>query len=310
MESQDSRLKTNFFVSIFYNLLIKFYWFRKTKLTYKIWRLLWDLMASKKCYVKTEVHGYPAILPAGHWYLLVNKVYPKFNQPLISLLKYCQEEEKKSVNIVDVGSAVGDTVLLLESISPGRNNFLCIDGDIEYINLSFINLKFIRSRVRFIHSLISDNFEDIPKVFKINPTTGSSISDELAQPNTLDQILEAENKIDLVKIDIDGFDGKAIGGMKKIISKFRPKIIFEWNVPQYISTKNDIYQPFIDLYELGYRNLYWFDNFGNFLFYLNVFDKDIIKKMASYSILNEEKSGFHFDIIAIKEDSDFIKFVI
>jgi FkbM family methyltransferase len=309
MANETPKIKPSLLFSLLYNFLVKFYWLRKTKPTYRLWKSLWDFSSKSNVIVKTDIHGFPALVPAGHWYLLVLKTYPKFNQPLISLLKFTEFERKRNLRIIDVGSAVGDTVLLLESSSPEKHSFFCVDGDEEYHNISQINLKFLKNRKSIIHSLVSDNDSPIAKILKENPTTGTAISKEKTEPRTLDDILVDEDVVDLVKIDIDGFDGKAVSGMKKTIAKNLPNIIFEWNVPLFEKTNNRIFQPFLDLVEIGYQEFYWFDNTGNFLFFQDNYNEYVLEKMAFFSNLNKEKNGYHFDIIAIYKGSNFFKFI-
>ncbi len=304
-------LKTSLLFSVLYNLLIKTFWTRKIKFLFQIWQVLWKISDRKGVFVKTKVHGYPAIVPSGHWYLLVLKKYKKFNTPLVSLLDYTETKLKRKINIVDVGSAVGDTVLLLEGCSKNRlNTYVCVDGDDEYIDIAKENLRFAGDRVRLIHTLISDNYEPIGKIIKNNPTTGTASSEDLLVPKTLDSILESESEIDLVKIDIDGYDGRAISGMSETLKKFKPNIIFEWNVPLFEKTNNDLFQPFKVLNEVGYGHFFWFDNFGNFLFYQKNIRVEDLEVLSIYSKNNFMKTGFHYDIVSIFNDNDFINFAM
>lgn len=295
--------------SIIYNLLIKTYWLRKSNILFKLWKNFWSISGKSKFLVKTKIHGFDAIVPPGHWYLLVLKNYKKYNNPLICILNYLENQLKRPLNIIDVGTAIGDMVLLFESKSRYKNNFICIDGDEHFFQIAKNNLNFISDRVKIIYSLVSDNEEPIGKIIKENPTTGTSKSSELEIPKTIDNLVGDKTPIDFIKIDIDGYDGRAIGGITRITNKFNPIIIFEWNVPLFIETKNDLYFPFIKLEELGYDSYYWFDNFGNFLFHTNLNTKSTLEKMAIYSINNAKTNGYHYDIIAIKNDSGFINFI-
>jgi FkbM family methyltransferase len=303
-------LKTNLPYSLAYNILVRTFWLRKTKLTYTIWRFFWDLCDNQKIFITTKIHGFKAILPAGHWYLLVLQKYLKFNQPIVSLIKYLEFLHKRPLKIVDVGSAVGDTVLLIENRSSYKHNFICIDGDPDYIKISENNLSFLKERIKLIESLLSADFGLIGKIIKDNPTTGTSKSEELVPSSTLDFLLNSEKKIDFVKIDIDGFDGQAIGGFKNILTTQDPIIIFELNIHLYHLTNNNILKPFTDLIECGYKHFYWFDNFGNFLFYQKGINENELEKMARYSTLMTKVNGYHFDIISMKNDSDFIEFIM
>ena len=109
-------MKTSYILSITYNLLVKTYKFRKINLFYKIWRFFWNLSSKfKNKFIKTKLHGFNAILPIGHLYLLYIQNYKNFNHPLITIVKCILDKKKTKLTIVDVGSAVGDTVLFIIS---------------------------------------------------------------------------------------------------------------------------------------------------------------------------------------------------
>jgi FkbM family methyltransferase len=310
MQEEKNKIFSSPFLTIAYNTLLATYFFRKSKFLFPLWRKFWDLVAHNKGkYVSTYIHGSRAIVPVGHWYLLVLKTYPKFNSPLKSLIRHAENYYSRNLVIVDVGSAVGDTVLLIEEISSMKNKYICIDGDAEYNLIINENLKHLKERFYLINSLISSNEEEIGKIVKDNPTTGIANSEKKEKASFLDKLLRNENTIDVIKIDIDGFDGKAISGASEILNKFSPMVIFEWNVPLFESLKNDIYEPFKALYSSGYNKFYWFDNFGNFLLLQNSYDESILTEMAKFSNLKFSTSGLHYDIIAMKESHNFIEFI-
>lgn len=303
-------LKTSLFFSYVYNLLIQTYKCRKLGFLYRLWRFFWDFtLRFKGVLVYTKIHGFDAVVPIGHWYLLAIQNYPKFNRPLLYLFEYEKSLKSDGLVVVDVGSAVGDTVLFLESKYPGINNYLCIDGDEEYNQIIEKNLALLQGRYVLINSLVSDKKEKIGKIEKENPTTGTSSSSVLADADSIDNLLNSFSKIDLVKIDIDGFDGVALSGSREIIKRHSPSIIFEWNVPLFEKTKNDKYKPFLILSELGYEHLFWFDNFGNFLFYQKEPKIEEIEAMANFSLSMEKKNGYHYDIVALKVNKNFVSFI-
>jgi FkbM family methyltransferase len=49
------------------------------------------------------------------------------------------------------------------------------------------------------------------------------------QTVVLDTLLAAEQRIDLIKMDIEGFEAKALQGMKQLINRHKPVIISEFN---------------------------------------------------------------------------------
>lgn len=292
--------------SILYNLLIFTYILRKIPIISKLWFSIWEMQ--KKYYnglVSTNLHGYNSVVPNGHWYLLAKKVYPKFNDPLLSLCREIIAYKTNKLNIVDVGAAIGDTVLFIESrFGSNINKYYCIDGDNDFINLMRKNLKPLEKKCTIIESLISDKIELIPNVEKRDPTTGSATGGNAIESNTLDHLITTNtpDKIDLIKIDIDGFDGKAIGGLSFILTNHKPPIIFEWNPPLFNLVGNSIFQPFEVLEFHGYNKFLWYTNTGVFSHFESSSNRIQLEYMANYCENVKLLTGFHFDIIAVHED--------
>lgn len=264
---------------------------------------MWNAQKSKyKGLVSTKLHNYNAIVPNGHWYILVCKAYPKFNKPLEALCREVISTRDHKINIVDIGAAVGDTVFLLESnFGKQINHFLCIDGDEEYIRIIKENLNIFPNKCTVVSALISDKNEEISEILKIDPTTGSANGANKTTSKTADEIIlnTGLKSIDLIKIDIDGFDGRAIGGLTSILQSQHPPIIFEWNPPLYHLVENNILQPFEILTDYGYADFLWFNNTGQFSHYEIGYNIDVIKFMNSYCEAVKNTTGAHFDIIAI-----------
>ena len=50
----------------------------------------------------------------------------------------------------------------------------------------------------------------------------------MVKTKTLDEILKDKTRVDFIKIDTEGNDGKVLMGALKTIEKFQPVIIFEY----------------------------------------------------------------------------------
>ena len=82
------------------------------------------------------------------------------------------------------------------------------------------------------------------KVFKI---WGESPQEGIFEFKTLDTIVEGVklNRIDVIKIDTDGFEIEVLRGSKRIIDQFRPVIIVEIN--EALATRNHTHQDIFNL---------------------------------------------------------------
>jgi len=229
-------------------------------------------------------------------------MYPKFNQPLFSVVKSILNNSPKNIIVVDVGAAVGDTVLFLEANFPNRvEHYVCIDGDAEFFSFQEYNLSSVANKSTKVFSLLSDKQELTNTIDKKDPTTGSAIGLEKVMSKTLDQVLQAAGfeSPDLIKIDIDGFDGKALGGAIQTLNSAKPVVIFEWNTPLFNMVNNDVLQPFEVLQSAGYDRFIWFSNLGNFLYIDFGFNPKALKEMEIFSKAMFKSNGHHFDVIAL-----------
>jgi FkbM family methyltransferase len=249
------------------------------------------------------------VLTNGHWYSLVCRSYPKFNQPLFSIVTAITNKGPKAIKVVDVGAAVGDTVLFLEANFPGKiENYLTIDGDTQFFSLQSYNLKSINNKCISIFSLLSGNEELINTIEKHDPTTGNAIGKRKEMCKTLDQVL-LENDFespDLIKIDIDGFDGKAILGAIKTLKSCKPFVIFERSPPDFNLVGNNIYEPFEVLTSCDYDRFIWFTNLGEFSHIEFGFDRNSLRSMEKYCNMIHKVNGHHFDVIALHKNHQII----
>jgi FkbM family methyltransferase len=71
------------------------------------------------------------------------------------------------------------------------------------------------------------------------------IADELPEIKSL-------NRLDLVKIDVEGFEYQVLLGLNQTLKKHKPRIIFEYDSNYWLSNDQDINNCFIFLRTLGY----------------------------------------------------------
>ena len=298
-------LKTNPFWSFTYNVLLGTAGLRKVPLLSKFWNRAWRWQnTSYKGLVKSTLHGQPVILTNGHWYSLVCRLHPTFNQPLFALLHAITNQSNQAVRVIDVGAAVGDTVLFLEANFPDKiERYLCVDGDTEFFSFQDYNLRSVAGKSINFFTLLSDKQELTSSIDKKDPTTGSAIGHTKEMSKTLDDVVAETGfgRPDVIKIDIDGFDGKAIGGATNILKEYRPYLIFEWNTPLFELVGNDIFQPFEVLQKHGYDRFIWFTNLGYFSHIEKGFNKVALEEMAAFQRHMHVSNGHHFDVIALHE---------
>jgi FkbM family methyltransferase len=255
--------------------------------------------------IPAKVHGYNVLLNPGNNYPFIIQDAPFFNAPLVELVFQAYSAKGGSVRFVDVGAATGDTVLLIKQRCPKMiNEFICIEGDDEFHQLLAHNMKQFED-VRIEKVILSREPTKIRALVKHHRGSATSIGDTFVPALPLDDVIGAARyePIDILKIDVDGFDGAVLSGAKSILVKDRPAVIFEWHPKLVTAAGNQPAEAFSVLDSCGYKRFLWFNNVGTFNHFSNGTFPDVIKKAADYLLKVNHRADEHFDVIALPESS-------
>jgi FkbM family methyltransferase len=284
-------------------------WLSNNRLTGPVWRRLWGWSRAKyDCTVSCIIHGYKAILPYGHMYPIHTRTVPNYNNPLVELVYECYRAKERPITVVDVGANIGDTMLLIESKCPKMvSKAYCVEGDPEFFEYLKLNLR------RLPHAkpkcaMLSAAATSAPALVRTPLGSATATGAGQAQAVTLDDLLlpvlgETTEAIDLIKSDIDGFDGKALAGASDILATHRPAVIFEWHPNLCNRTGNSWYQHFETLSDLGYTTFVWYTKFGNFSHFMSGCDRPTIQMHADLCLQSKVLGDWHFDVIALHAES-------
>lgn len=298
----------------FLNKILLKYYFNMTswKLGSKIWNLVFEYSVNNyEGAILSRIHGYPVLINNGYRYQINSRHFRSFNNPLLELVFQTSIEKNRPIKVIDIGAAVGDTALyLIKNSDKFIEKLYCIDGDDEFYEYLHNNLKNI-SKVFTIKSLLTDKSSELEaQLVRTHAGTASSQSNIAVSAYSLDTLLANIidlDSIDVLKVDVDGLDGKVLMGAQELIEKSTPNIIFEWHPILYHQTQNEVIQPFTFLYSLGYNNFLWFDKYGKF----SHFDFELcfknINALSEICQNNLHESDWHYDIIALHKNSDIDK---
>lgn len=116
--------------------------------------------------------------------------------------------------------------------------------------------------------------------------------------STIDDISKFKdfNNINLIKIDTDGSDFDVIVGAKKIINKNKPFLLFEVECFDKYSFDNKLIEIIEIFKEANYKNIFVYDNTGNFL---GLYKSDIsdISKLIQYL---KHKKNYYYDFLLME----------
>jgi FkbM family methyltransferase len=253
-------------------------------------------------YVQTRLHGFDAFLNEGNTYPDLVRRFPLFNAPLVELVHQVSQTRGRGITILDVGASLGDSVLLLrEKCGAAVEKFICVEGDSEFYSLLQRNVAQFQN-VQCVQSLVARERTRISSLVKHHAGTAGAFGDDLVDALPLDAICESiTDVIDVLKIDVDGFDGEVLAGAGRLLATSCPAVIFEWH-PKLVSVaKMNPYAAFDALDAAGYNRFLWFRNVGAFSHFSEVPTREVLTKMNDYLLRVNARADDHFDVIALPE---------
>lgn len=251
------------------------------------------------------------IFPPNHNFPLYynnNKMYDRF---LPFLIKSFNEKD----TVIDIGANVGDTLAGFVMSNP-KPKFICIEPEDDFYSYLTTNVNTIKSAFKNINIRLEKKlvgkFVDNVKLIGEHGTSHSEkvIDHDGIKSSKLDDIVDlTQDKIRLLKVDIDGYDYDAINSAERIINSIHPILFFECETK--IDFQLDGYKKTIkNLFNMDYKNFYAFDNFGNYL--CKITDVFQLNEMLDYVWReNQQKSTrtfYYFDFAAcVNEDCDVVE---
>jgi FkbM family methyltransferase len=264
----------------------------------RAWRALADRAGGE---THVRIHGREVEVTVGYAYPAFLRRWPNYNRPLVELVRRVAIAKGRPITFVDVGAAVGDTVLLVAERCPGVLGTLhCVEGDRQFVRMLRHNLKGVEG-VQVHNALVSDADGPIAELVRTHPGTASAQGSNVAEAVTLDRLLSSAGgrPIDVLKSDVDGLDGRVLAGARELLRSDQPAVIFEWHPLLYARTGNPWRAPFDLLRSLGYVNFLWFNKFGEFS---HSSDGNPANGMADLADAclggNGPHPDWHFDVVA------------
>jgi FkbM family methyltransferase len=275
-------------------------------LTRPLWRWAWDQFHRRyRGQLRVTLHQQPALLPVGYTYPLYIRRFPHLNEPLVELVHQAYQTAGRAVGVVDVGAAVGDTILLLQANCPGMiGSFLCVDGDEEFFEYLRANLSRFPNG-KLIRTMLSASSEPVAAPVRIHGGTASAQGAGRVASRTLDDVIvEASiGSVDVVKVDVDGFDGQVLSGAAASLQRWKPAVVFEWHPGLCARTGNSWFGSFDALQACGYDRFAWFDKYGVFSHFTEQVERSVIERMARFCVETQTRPDWHYDVVALHRSS-------
>ncbi|HPS20363.1 MAG TPA: FkbM family methyltransferase [Candidatus Omnitrophota bacterium] len=290
--------------SFFYNCLLKSCRpVRENDLLSRIVERLWKKFARMdKGPVATKIQGHRVVMNAGYTYPFYAKKYPTLNDPLVELTHQMFKIRKVPIVVVDIGAAIGDTILLLIGKCPDEvGKFYAVEGNDDFFSYLKDNVSCL-TNVELFQFFLSAQLGEAKELIHIHAGTASSQGEKKVKTTTLDLLLsqgQIDEKIDLIKIDTDGYDGRILKGATNILRRLKPAVIFEWHPTLCEQTENSYKEHFEVLTSEGYTMFIFFNKFGNFSHFMVNYDEKNIDLLAKVCLRGKFLYDWHYDVIAL-----------
>ena len=213
---------------------------------------------------------------------------------------------KRPVVMIDVGAAIGDTLMLIEERCPSMvARHFCVEAAPIFLELLKRNTADLPN-VTVIPCLLAAEEKEIPSLVHTHQSTAAAVGEGRSKALPLDRLPELQGQvIDVLKVDVDGYDGEVLAGAKQTLERDKPLVIFEWHPVLWHRAEKDLFTVFSDLRAAGYDRLLWFHNHGEFSHFSANTEADLeqFRLMARYVEQENADGDPHFDVVALHQSS-------
>ncbi len=197
--------------------------------------------------------------------------------------------------VVEVGSNIGASAIVISEILKS-SKFLLIDAADRYIPYLRKNTVYLKSANRLIGietRAVSDGKQS-EVIFNTNSTTGTPSNVDYKEDITSSQVVKTATlfdiceehlvqRIDLLKVDTDGYEVEVFSGAVKVIERHAPVIFTEFSPPS-LCRLHDA-QTFLDILKgLGCDFFLVFKHSGEFLGVAECLEKIMKLKAKDYYV--------------------------
>jgi FkbM family methyltransferase len=289
-----------------YNTLLDSHSLHSKRWSRGYWNALWNWSLNRYSGpVSTNVHGARVLVNFGNSYPLFARRFRHWNNPLLELVNQTYRALNRPITVIDIGAGIGDTALLIRSNCGAMvGDVLCVEGHAEFYSYLKHNLGSLPNHI-LRNVMLSDQIQDVASLVKHHPGTASAQGMERTSAITVDVLLQdaALASIDLLKIDVDGFDGRVMAGARRTLAAFRPSVIFEWHPILCRETGNEPVEHFRALTDAGYDRFVWFTKYGDFSHFMSGFDEVAVDHLTQVCLRGAHDTDWHYDVVALPPGS-------
>lgn len=263
----------------------------------RMWRMGWRWAERRwgSRLVGILLHGRHAKINFANPYPLYARQFPNYNGPQVEAVLLSAELTGGSVDVVDVGAAVGDTALLLFATCKDTIQVLhCVEGEPDFYRLLERNLRGTRAIPHL--AMLADAARDVPSLIRAqHQGTASAQGRAGVRATSLDSLI---GSADVIKVDTDGYDGLILAGASRLLLR-SPVVLFEWHPLACRRVGTEERQAFEVLDSHGYDRFVFFSKFGEFSHYMFCLDHEALDAYADICLASATLQDWHYDVLAL-----------
>ncbi len=242
----------------------------------------------------------------SHMLPIYQKTFVLYDTAIARVAGYIAKTKPGLVNIVDVGANVGDTAsLILSTVENSR--IICVEGNEAYLPLLHKNFDGCDSVI--IEAVFCGESSSVESGLELDTKEGtaslirSSENSKKIEFKTVDQIVteqfSAQEGIDLLKVDTDGFDYKVLRGAIKTLKKYQPAVLFELDKHFLLMNEEQPMSVFSLFEDCGYSRFIAYDNTGYLIGLFHISEKENTERLIDYFYSRR----LYMDILMIADES-------
>jgi FkbM family methyltransferase len=255
--------------------------------------------------VRFTLCGRSILLPFSHSLPILLKNHPLYSANLTRLAAFLRIQDDR-LRMIDVGANVGDSYCSVDP-RPG-DSFLLIEGEkrsYTMLTANTANDPSVEREFAFLMERDLSSEKDLvvqSKKALIRPGASKS-ADSPVSRTTLKRILQMHPafwKSNLLKVDVEGYDGRVLMGGRRFLARSQPVLFFEYHPRKIAALGDDPLSIFPALEKLGYAHLMVYDNLGYFLGVHRSDALEAIGDLTSYAMTR----GIYFDLSCFPRSRD------
>jgi len=266
--------------------------------------------------IDTPVYGRSMRMPAEHPLPIILGHFPQYNRPLalaVKMLAAKASTDHEPLAVIDVGANIGETVAVIEQMTPGVCSYLCIEADQDIAEICRFNHRG-NNRIQTERCFIGEAEGSLVRLQddgRANPSTKLVNEKEAGEASDCDRLIrldtvarpfaEAHHGLGLIKVDTEGYDFSVLRSGSELLSRYKPALYFEWYPDLLADLKEEPWDGFDYLETFGYDHFVFFSSRGDYYCKISKPDHFLLYSLARAASKNKEL--LYFDVFASTEEA-------